>query len=223
MATVGKVLRSFWWLISPYLTIYRIRLRGREPRDVDVSLTLCSFLDYAKNKAVASDAHVALISTIKRWNSKHKKKAMIWQTDRTSWPYRWNFVCFDSVLSARMMKGCAPDHAQVWAAQRKRACENQVKKVTCLLGNGGRKIIWKPVTQKKARDFAKVRVLLMWIRTRWLRRVRRWPIIRNRKLKELIELEVCGCFADSCFFWHRIIYEETPTDGFPDNRHIGLR
>ena len=107
---------------------------------------------------------------------------MIWQTDRTSWPYRWNFVCFDSVLSARMMKGCAPDHAQVWAAQRKRACENQVKKVTCLLGNGGRKIIWKPVTQKKARDFAKVRVLLMWIRTRWLRRVRRWPIIRNRKI-----------------------------------------
>jgi len=77
------------------------------------------------------------------------KKAMIWQTDRTSWPYRWNFVCFDSVLSARMMKGCAPDHAQVWAAQRKRACENQVKKVTCLLGNGGRKIIWKPVTKKR--------------------------------------------------------------------------
>ena len=74
MATVGKVLRSFWWLISPYLTIYRIRLRGREPRDVDVSLTLCSVLDYAKNKAVASDAHVALISTIKRWNSKQKKR-----------------------------------------------------------------------------------------------------------------------------------------------------
>ena len=98
---------------------------------------------------VASDAHVALISTIKRWNSKHTKKAMIWQTDRTSWPYRWNFVCFDSVLSARMMKGCAPDHAQVWAAQRKRACENQVKKVTCLLGNGGRKIIWKPIFSKK--------------------------------------------------------------------------
>ena len=78
------------------------------------------------------------------------------------------------------MKGCAPDHAQVWAAQRKRACENQVKKVTCLLGNGGRKIIWKPVTQKKARDFAKVRVLLMWIRKRWLRRVRRWPHARTR-------------------------------------------
>ena len=155
MATVGKVLRSFWWLISPYLTIYRIRLRGREPRDVDVSLTLCSVLDYAKNKAVASDAHVALISTIKRWNSKHTKKAMIWQTDRTSWPYRWYFVCFDSVLSARMMKGCAPDHAQVWAAQRKRACENQVKKVTCLLGNGGRKIIWKPVTHKKNAWFRK--------------------------------------------------------------------
>ena len=26
---------------------------------------------------------------------------------------------FDSVLAARMMKGCAPDSAQVWAAQKK--------------------------------------------------------------------------------------------------------
>ena len=119
-------------------------------------------------------------------------------------------------------KGAHPTTLKYGRPREKRACENQVKKVTCLLGNGGRKIIWKPVT-KKTRDFARVRVLLMWIRTRWLRRVRRWPTIRNRKLKELIELEVCGCFADSCFFWHRIIYEETPTDGFPDNRHIGLR
>ena len=134
---------------------------------------------------------------------------MIWQTDRTSWPYRWNFVCFDSVLSARMMKGCAPDHAQVWAAQRKRACENQVKKVTCLLGNGGRKIIWKPVINKEWLFSIDVDCFAEGIQpgktcsSKWM-----WNVSLN--LVSMSKHEQC-------------IDEKMPTDGIPDNRQIGLR
>ena len=49
-------------------------MRGREPRDVDVSLTLCSVLDYAKNKVVASDAHVASSQPLKDGIPNTKKK-----------------------------------------------------------------------------------------------------------------------------------------------------
>ena len=129
-------------------------MRGRELSDVEVSLTLCSVLDYmeiacdvvapliyANKDVIASDVHVALISIHEK---KQKENRLFWQKGWTFDLYRLfliiGFVCSDSVLSARMTKGCAPDSAQVWAAQ-KRARREQVKKIACLLNTGGRKMI----------------------------------------------------------------------------------
>ena len=44
---------------------------------------------------------------------------MIWQKIWTLYVRRCTPSAFDSVLSARMVKGCAPDQAQRWAVQKK--------------------------------------------------------------------------------------------------------
>ena len=62
------------------------------------------------------------VCCVKRKNERNSKqrKTMIRQIGRALCSYGWNFVCFDSVSSAWMTKGCAPDSAQVWAAQKGR-------------------------------------------------------------------------------------------------------
>ena len=119
-------------------------------------------LIYANNDVQSS------VCCVKRKNERNSKqrKTMIRQIGRALCSYGWNFVCFDSVLSAWMTKGCAPDSAQVWAAQKGRG-RRQVKKIACLLSTGLRKIIWKLVKKEK-----------------------------EKKEGNVVHVAWCGCFAD---------------------------
>ena len=67
---------------------------------------------------VASNTHVALISTATLKKREFHRKSMIRQKGRALSTNRRYHVCFYSVLSARM-RGCAPEHAQIWVAQKR--------------------------------------------------------------------------------------------------------